>query len=235
MQGMDYRSLLTKRSGALPLPHEVDQWANVADATGLEPYVAKASYVCGVMRELMQASGLSFERRYHIAALFLALDATELLGRLVTGARMAEDDPQYVSPSKALHRGARYLRDHGDSAVSLPHRPQDYVELRNFAGHGATYLRPNLNISPDSTRHLLWNLAYALNTMWDDKDLAANLASVEIHPLWTTNADGKPQPVYVSDIQEHLKTHEPAAQLDHNAWQTIVVRVDASSPPVTGR
>jgi hypothetical protein len=97
------------------------------------------------MRELMQASGLSFESGYHLGALFLALDATELLGRLVTGARIAEDDPQHVGPSKALHRGARYLRDHGAPAVCLPHRPQDYVELRNFAGHGATYLRPNLN------------------------------------------------------------------------------------------
>jgi len=70
--------------------------------------------------------------------------------------------------------------------------------------------------------------------MWEDTDLAVNLACVEIHPLWTTE-DGKPQPVYVGDIQDHLKTHEPAAQLAHDSWRTIVVSVSTSSPPVTGR
>ncbi|MER6288482.1 hypothetical protein [Streptomyces sviceus] len=231
---MDYRPLLTRRSGSVQLTHEVDQWNKVADATKLEPYVAKASYACGVMRELMQASGLSFKSEYHLGALFLALDATELLGRLVTGARRDEADPQYVGPTKALQRGAKYLRDHGDPEVSLPHRPQDYVELRNFAGHGATYLPPNLNFSADSTSHLLWNLAHALNTMWDNTDLAANLAAVEIHPLWTTR-DGKPQPVYVSDIQKHLETHEPADQIAHDSWRTIIASMDNSTATASGR
>ncbi|MFD9114875.1 hypothetical protein [Streptomyces bottropensis] len=230
---MDYRPVLARHS--VPLTQEVDQWDKAALAVGLKPYECKASYVCGAMREFMQASGLNFENEYHLGALFLALDATELLGRVITGARIDEQDPQYVGPTKALVHGARYLRDHGDpQAARLPHRPQHYAELRNFAGHGATYLPPKLSFAPDSTRLLLRHLAYALNTMWDDTTLPAQLDAVEIHPVWTTMEE-KLQPVYVRDIQEHLLANRPGDRLAHESWRYTVVSVDTSSPAVTGR
>ncbi|MFJ9901269.1 hypothetical protein ACIQPR_49040 [Streptomyces sp. NPDC091280] len=214
---MDYRPLLARH--AVPLAHEKDQWDKVGLATGLTPYEGKASYICGVMREFMQAAGLNFKEGYHLGALFLALDATELLGRVVTGARTDENDPQYVGPSKALHRGVRYLKNHGDQHVAaLPHNLQHYVELRNFAGHGATFLPPKRYFDPDSTRLLLRRLAYALNTMWEDAGLAASLATVEVHPMWTT-VRGKPQPVYVTDIQKLLEANQPGDQLAHDSWR----------------
>uniref|UniRef100_A0AAU1ZVN4 Uncharacterized protein n=1 Tax=Streptomyces sp. NBC_00093 TaxID=2975649 RepID=A0AAU1ZVN4_9ACTN len=234
---MDYRPVLARHS--VPLTHEVTQWNEAARATGLEPYECKASYICGAMREFMQASGLNFANEYHLGALFLALDATELLGRVVTGTRRRTrrrgQDPEALGATAVLQRGVKYLTDHGDPQVApLPHSPEHYADLRNFAAHGATYLPQELRFDPDSARLLLRHLAYALNTMWDDSDLSANLAAVEVHPVWTT-VKGKKEPVYVRDIQEHLKANQPGDELAHDSWRYTIVSVDTSSPAVTGR
>ncbi|MEU6071260.1 hypothetical protein ABZ864_44195 [Streptomyces sp. NPDC047082] len=194
------------------------------------------------MREFMQASGLNLEKGYHLGALFLALDATELLGRVVSGARHATNrrrkGPGELGATEVLRRGVKYLNAHADPrAAPLPHSPQDYVNLRNFAGHGATYLKQGVDFDPDSTRLLLQHLAHALNTMWDDPALPTNLAAVEIHPVYSEN-NSSWQPVYVHEMQEHLKQKQPGDGLCHNSWQghqDEIVTVDNSSPAVTGR
>ncbi|TRO56315.1 hypothetical protein [Streptomyces sp. IB201691-2A2] len=231
---MDYRHVLTQNAAVLT--DEVDEWDKVALTTGLDPYACKASYICGAMREFMQASGLNLANGYHLGALFLALDAAELLGQVLTGARRDQGDPRYVGPAKALACGVRHLRDHPDPQVApLPHRPQHYEDLRNFAGHGATHLPPKRHFRYDSTRLLLWHLAHALNTMWEDTNLPTKLAAAEIHPVWTTRK-GKPKPVYVTEVQDHLKTSRPGDRLAHDkSWQWTVMSVSTSSPPVTGR
>ncbi|HKR51544.1 MAG TPA: hypothetical protein VJT72_18575 [Pseudonocardiaceae bacterium] len=223
---MDYQPLLAQH--AVQLTHDVPRWDEAARITGLDPYVCKASYVCGVMRELMQASGLNFEHDYHLGSLFLALDATELLGRVSSGKRGTDGS------TETLRTGVRYLEDHRDpQAVPLPHTQAQYVKLRNFAGHGASQLPRNVPFDPDSTRLLLRHLAHALNTMWKDPSLSANLAAAEIHPVFSV-IDGGRQPVYVNDIQEHLKALQPADGLNHDSWRYDMVSVDNSSPPVSG-
>ncbi|MET7473276.1 hypothetical protein ABZT17_02755 [Streptomyces sp. NPDC005648] len=130
---MDYRPLLTQH--AVQLTRDVPRWDEAARLTGLDPYVCKASYVCGVMRELMQASGLNFAASYHLGSLFLALDATELLGRVVAGKRGTDHVTQ------VLRGGVGYLENHGDPEIArLPHSQVQYAKPRNFAGHGASQL-----------------------------------------------------------------------------------------------
>ncbi|MFF4787924.1 hypothetical protein ACFY3E_42240 [Streptomyces griseorubiginosus] len=197
------------------------------------------------MREFMQASGLNLASEYHLAALFLALDATELLGRVVSGARRSTSSgrnrhrrPGELGASEALRRGVTYLINHPDPrAAPLPHSPQNYVSLRNFAGHGATYLARGVNFDPDTTRLLLRHLAHALNSMWDDPAVAAKVAAVEIHPVYS-EVNGSRQPVYVHDIQTHVCENGPGDGLLHSSWQIQpdeIVAVDNSSPAVTGR
>jgi hypothetical protein len=225
-----------------PLTHDQQEWEDAARATGLRPYECKASYICGAMRELMQASGRNLESRYHLGALFLALDATELLGRVVSGARRTTSSrrsrPDELGASEALRRGVKYLNDHADpQATPLPHSPQDYVRLRNFAGHGATYLARGVDFDPDSTRLLLRHLAHALNTMWDDPTLPARLAAVEIHPVYS-EVNGIRQPVYVHDVQEHLKENLPGDVPRHDSWRVQkdeIAAVNNSSVAATGR
>ncbi|MFD4559081.1 hypothetical protein ACFWP5_32970 [Streptomyces sp. NPDC058469] len=181
------------------------------------------------MREFMQASGLNFEHNYHLGSLFLAIDATELLGRVVSGKRGTGGN------TEVLRTGVRYLEGHADpQARPLPHSPAQYAKLRNFAGHGAAQLARSVAFTPDSTQLLLRHLAHALNTMWKDPSLPANLAAAEIHPLFTA-VKGSRHPVYVSDMQEHLKTSQPADGLDHDSWRYDDVTIlDNSTPSASG-
>ncbi|MEV6504268.1 hypothetical protein [Streptomyces prunicolor] len=223
---MDYRPLLAQH--AVQLTQDVPRWDEASRLTGLDPYVCKASYVCGVMRELMQASGLNFAAGYHLGSLFLALDATELLGRIVSGKRGTDH------VTEVLRAGVRYLEDHGDPQIApLPHSQTQYAKLRNFAGHGASQLPQSVVFDPSSTQLLLRHLAYVLNTMWKDRAMPAKLAKAEIQPLFT-EIKGSRQPVYVNEIQKHLTTQQPADGIRHDSWRNDIVYVDNSSPPVSG-
>ncbi|MGW6016195.1 hypothetical protein [Streptomyces sp. NPDC055210] len=182
------------------------------------------------MRQLMEASGLTFAQRYHLASLFLALDATELLGRVVSGSRGTP------GAGRRLRAGVQYLIDQRDPQVlprPLLHTPDEYVDLRNFTGHGAAQLSPDVAFEPESTSLLLRYLAHVLNTMWADPDLPANLAEAEIHPVFST-VGGALQPVLVPEIREHLKHSGPGDGLDHDGWRYDIATVDNSSPPVSG-
>jgi hypothetical protein len=178
----------------------------------------------------MEASGLSFAHDYHLGSLFLALDATELLGRVVSGSRGTG------GATRRLKTGVQYLIDHRDPQVlprSLRHTADEYVELRNFAGHGAAQLPPHVAFDPESTSLLLQHLAHVLNTMWFDPDLPAKLAEAEIHPVFST-VDGTQQPVFVREIREHLRRSGPGDALAHDGWRDDIVVVDNSSPPASG-
>ncbi|MEY9837419.1 hypothetical protein [Streptacidiphilus sp. EB103A] len=229
---MDYRPLLTQHTAQLT--HEIPEWDKAATAVELDPYQCKASYICGAMREFMQAAGLNFEEEYFLAALFLALDATELLGRVVNGARCEEGEPGYIGPTSVLHKGVRYLKAHGNPKTApLPRSPDDYVHLRNFAGHGASFIPADVDFDRDTIRLLLRHLAYVLNTMWNDPALPANLAMVEIHPV-SSVVDGKTEPVFVRHLQEHLAANRPGDGLAHDSWQYDTFRISAASDAVTG-
>ena len=46
----------------------------------LDPYDCKAAYVCGMLRQFIEAAGLQLANEYHVGALVSAASATELLG-----------------------------------------------------------------------------------------------------------------------------------------------------------
>jgi hypothetical protein len=102
---VDFRGLLTGGNRPLQPPEDEAMWQPFADAMGLTPYVCKASFTCGVLRELIASAGLCLGQPYHLGALFLALDATELVGRCVGGFRERRGQA-----GERLRAGLRYLR-----------------------------------------------------------------------------------------------------------------------------
>jgi hypothetical protein len=76
---MDVRDLLTSGDRPLEPPEDQAMWQPFADIMGLWPYVCKASLTGGVLREMVASSALCFGERYDLGALFLALDAIELV------------------------------------------------------------------------------------------------------------------------------------------------------------
>ena len=46
----------------------------------LDPYDCKAAYVCGMLRQFIEAAGLQLASQYHVGALVSAASAAELLG-----------------------------------------------------------------------------------------------------------------------------------------------------------
>lgn len=227
---MDFRPLLARGERPLPSERNQQEWTEAAATTGLSPYVCKASYVCGVMRELMASSGLNFAGRYHLGALFLALDATELLGRCVKG---SGDD----KTTEQLRDGLRYLEALTDPTVPpLRHTVEQYRQLRNFTGHGAASPKQGLYFDPNSTATLLNRLACALNQMWDDDAVSPNFARAKVLPLIAVS-NGQQSPIYVADVQLLLKRGtRPGDSIDHeDVWRRRVVHLDTSSPAVTGR
>jgi hypothetical protein len=221
-------------------------WTQAVQDLGLdlEPYACKASYVCGMLRQFIEAAGLQLAHEYHVGALVSAASAAELLGWCCTGATNSKDEP-----SKRLRQGVEYLQRVGPSYVGSDHQPvADLVgrvrELRNFGAHGAAH-GEHLILDRSLIVWLLRSLSGALDAFWvDDGDQRRRecFARAAIIPLYT---EGKP--IFVHNVQHHLANGlMPGAELDHEAswrprqpWEDhtprgVVRVVSLSSPAVTG-
>jgi hypothetical protein len=183
---VDLRDLLT---GDRPLEPPEDQamWQPFADAMGLSPYACKALFTCGVLREMLASSGLCLGQNYHLGALFLALDATELVGRSAGGFR-----EQPGQAGQRLREGLRYLERIDPNPRSLGYSIEEIVNLRHFLGHGAASARPGMSFTRELTirlLRLLQLLALALNRFWtadeDSEDRLNKFAQAEISPMIT--------------------------------------------------
>jgi hypothetical protein len=232
---VDFRDLLT--SGDRPLEPLEDQaiWQPFAEAMGLSPYVCKASFTCGVLRELLGSSGLCLGQRYHLGALFLALDATELLGRCAGGFRERRGEA-----GERLRVGLQYLESIDPRPGSLGYSIEDIIKLRHFLGHGAASAKPGMTFTRELMIRLLHLLALAFNRFWqvneDSEDRLTKFAQAEISPL-VTLIDGRLEPVYVRDMQRLLASGVmPGDRLDHEeSWRPFrSVRVDMTSLSATG-
>jgi hypothetical protein len=120
---------------------QLDVWTKTVQDVGLQldPYTCKASYVCGMVRQFIEAAGCSCAGKYHVAALVSAASATELLGWCYTGATNPKE-----SPGKRLGNGVQYLEQVGPQYPGpVRHSVADLVGLvrsvRNFGAHGAAY------------------------------------------------------------------------------------------------
>ncbi|MFJ4429306.1 hypothetical protein [Streptomyces bobili] len=95
--------------------------------------------------------------------------------------------------TEQLCAGLRYLEALTDPTVPpLRHTVMEYTQLRNFTGHGAASPKQGLFFDPDSAVSLLNRLACALNRMWDDEAVHANLARAKVLPLIARRAVSRP-------------------------------------------
>jgi hypothetical protein len=232
---VDLRDLLTNGDRPLEPSEDEAMWQPFADAMGLLPYVSKASFTCGVLREMLASSGLCLARNYHLGALFLALDATELVGRCVGGFR-----EQRGQAAQRLRESLRYLHSIDPRPGSLGYSIKEIVGLRNFIGHGAASARPGMSFTKELTARLLQLLALALNRFWQvdhgAEDRFSRFARAEITPLVTV-IEGRHEPVYVRDVQRLLASGVmPGDRLDHEAsWRPLrFVMIDTTSVSATG-
>jgi len=71
-------------------------WSKAVQDTAfdLDPYTCKASYVCGMLRQFVEAAGLQLRNEYHVGALVSAAPAAELLGWCCTGATNSKEHPE---------------------------------------------------------------------------------------------------------------------------------------------
>jgi hypothetical protein len=221
-------------------------WTQAVRDLGLDlhPYDCKASYVCGMLRQFIEAAGMQLGHQYHVGALVSAASAVELLGWCCTGATSSKDEPW-----KRLRDGVRFLEAIGPPYPGTVHHPAaDLVgwvrSVRNFGAHGAAH-DEHLILDRVLTGWLLRSLARALDVFWvKEGDLGRHqrFARAAIIPLYT---EGKP--IFVRDVQRHLEEGlMPGARLDHDAsWRPqqpredhspagVVRMVPLSSPAVTG-
>jgi hypothetical protein len=199
---VDLTDLLTSGDRPLEPPEDQAMWQPLADVMGLSPYVCKASFTCGVLRELIASAGLCLGKNHHLGALFLALDATELLGRCVGGFR---EQPRQAG--ERLREGLRYLERIDPRPGSLAYSIEAIVDLRNFLGHGAASAKPGMTFTKELTIRLLQLLALACNRFWqadeDAEDRLTKFAQAEISPM-VTSIESRLESVYVRDMQRLL-------------------------------
>jgi hypothetical protein len=232
---MDLRDLLTSGDRPLEPPEDQAMWQPFADALGLSPYVCKASFTCGVLREMVASSGLCFGKRYYLGALFLTLDATELVGRCAGGFR---EKPRQAR--LRLKAGLNYLESIDPRPGSLGYAVDEIIDLRNFLGHGAASSIPGMTFTEELIIRLLQLLALALNRFWKVDEVSevrlTRFAQAEISPLVTV-IEGRREAVYVRDVQRLLQNGVmPGDRLDHEAsWRPFnFTLVDNTSVSGTG-
>jgi hypothetical protein len=234
---VDLRDLLTSGDRPLEPPDDQAVWQPFADAMELSPYVCKASFTCGVLRELLASSGLCLSERYHLGALFLALDATELVGRCAGGFRERRGEA-----GERLRAGLRHLESIDPVPGSLGYSVEDIIKLRHFLGHGAASAMPGMTFSRELMIRLLQLLALALNRFWridvdeDSEERLSRFARAEVSPMVTVIED-QLEPVYVRDVQRLLASGVmPGDRLNHErSWRPLrSVRVSTTSPYATG-
>jgi hypothetical protein len=233
-------------SSSRPLPGEQHRvWTQAVRALGLDldPYTCKASYVCGMLRQFMEAAGLQMSHSNHLGALVSAASAAELLGWCSSGATNTDH------AGKRLRAGVQLLEQVGPAYRGSDQRSEaDLVarlfNLRNFGAHGAAHGK-QLVLDQALTMWLLRSLSRALDEFWADSgDLRRHqrFAQAAITPLYT---EGKP--IFVPEVQEHLaKGNMPGAALAYEEtwrprqpWEDqpplgVVKEISMSSPAVTG-
>jgi len=77
------RALVAQHQMTLMPAGDETKWLAHGEPIGLSAFETKAFYVIGALREMVESAGLSLKRDYFLAALFMSLDAVELIGRCI--------------------------------------------------------------------------------------------------------------------------------------------------------
>jgi hypothetical protein len=182
---------------------------------------------------MVATAGLARSRSLHLGAVFQALAAAELVGRVVGGFRHG------AQATPRLRSGLRYVLDLNAQAASpLSVRTEDdYAALRNFTGHGAASAAGALDFDPWDGLALLHLTTNALDAMWADPAVMTSFARCQIDPLKAGGASGQSEPVYVREIQAHLSGgNMPSAALRFDDWrqENLQIVLSTASQAVTG-
>lgn len=188
-------------------PEQQRVWEPLATAMGLSPYVCKALYVCGLLRQRMEAAGLTLGNGCLLDAQSSVFGATELLGQCVGGIEDVKGVTarryQAVLPYLAALGPAGDLPDVTDLSSAGVYR------LRNFIDHGAAAIEPGTQFTLPSIVWLLRRLARALDHFWsgddDSEGRQEHFSRATVLPLWARSADPPAAFVpFVEDVQVML-------------------------------
>lgn len=185
------RALVAQHQMTLMPAGDETKWLAHGEPIGLSAFETKAFYVIGALREMVESAGLSLKRDYFLAALFMSLDAVELIGRCIRGPRIAK-------PIARLENGLLYL------FPNAPTLAADYIRLRDFIGHGAAASGLPLRFSEQTSIDLMEGLSAALDSIWTDSGRMVAFADAQIDPLMTRSNLGVPEIIYVRDVKKHL-------------------------------
>jgi hypothetical protein len=166
-------------------------WDPIATPLGLSPYTCKALYVCGLLRQRLEAAGLSLGNRFLLDAQSSAFGATELLGQCVGGIEQISR-----VAAKRFHAALPYLTSL-DPSSSPPEivdlSSHGFYRLRCFIDHGAAAIDEETRFTLPSIVWLLRRLAQALDHFWEaDSDPDGRLdrfARAAIRPLFARSTN----------------------------------------------
>jgi hypothetical protein len=198
---MDNTVIITRNQHQLS-PQQQAVWDPIATALGFSPYACKSLYVCGLLRQRLEAAGLSLGNGFLLDAQSSALGATELLGQCVSGIEQIKG-----VTAERFNAALPYLMK-----LDPTSGPPEFVDasskgvyrLRCFIDHGAAAIDPDTRFTLPSIVWLLRRLAQALDHFWsisDDADGRLNrFGQATILPLFARSTS--PPEVFVPFIQE---------------------------------
>ena len=140
----------------------------------------------------------------------------ELLGRIVRGDRHSKH-----GATERLRAGLGYaLKLNAQDAAPVSVLTVDqYVDLRNFVGHGAASANTPLTFEPWTGSVILHLVCRALDGIWVDAAAMTTFAECEIWPMYVEEG-GHRVVIHVGGIQAHLLTgHMPSEGLAHSGWR----------------
>jgi hypothetical protein len=195
---------------------------------------AKAYYTIGLLREMVSMAGLARSNQLHLGAIFQVLDAIELIGRAIGGFRHAK-----FEATARLKAGLNYVLDlNGREETPLVVLAvTDYLDLRNFTGHGAASAGGPLHFDRWTGLALLHLATRALDAMWGDPVAMAGFVKCQIDSIETAVHSGQTEAIYVRDIHTHLHgARMPSEGTLFDSWrgEDILVVLATSGQTVTG-
>jgi hypothetical protein len=177
-------------------------WYPIASTLSLSPYTCKALYVCGLLRQRLEAAGLSLGNGLLLDAQSSTFGAIELLGQCVGGFEQVRG-----VTAQRFDAALPYLM-----ALDSTSGPPEVVDLssmgvyrlRCFIDHGAAAIDQYTQFTLPSIVWLLRRLAQALDQFWEpDSDPDGRLdrfAQATIRPLFGRSTH--PPEVFVPFIEE---------------------------------
>jgi hypothetical protein len=215
-------------------PADEPTWRAIGDPLGISPFEAKSYHTIGLVREMVATAGLARANRLHLGAIFQSLDSIELVGRAVGGFRHARGEA-----GPRLRAGLDFVLDLNSQEATplVVLTTAKYADLRNFTGHGAASAGAPLSFDPWTGLALLHLTTRALDSMWADPGRMGEFSKCQIDPMMTRGPTGRPEAIYVRDIQVHLQSDQmPSEGLLFDDWRRENMRVVLSlaSPAVTG-